>query len=155
MEEGTALLNAARNQAVVNLIDNDEFSLRICIRALDPDLVMKMWIPGISSDDRQVKMGCLEALKQISGQKDGFGFDPAAEPMAQRMSIARWNQWYDGFMDERRRPASPLTSSSPPGPPPVPAPLVPGAPVAPSAVVPASTPAETPAPAAPETPKTP
>lgn len=118
-EEGLKLLDEARQQAVADLVDNDEFSLKICIRALDPDLVMKLWIPGLSSDDLKVKQGCLEALKRISGQKDGFGYDPQAGREAQRMAIAAWWRWYDGFMDERRRPVQPGPVA--PTPPPAPA----------------------------------
>lgn len=115
LEEGLALLEEARKLAVVNLVDNDEFSLKICIRALDPDLVMRLWIPGLSSGDVRVKTGCLEALKQISGQKDGFGYDPKGPIESQRLAIAEWWRWYDQFMDERRRPAPPVPQAGGPG----------------------------------------
>lgn len=42
-EDWTKLFEEARQQAVANLVDNDEFSLKICIRALDPDFIMKLW----------------------------------------------------------------------------------------------------------------
>ena len=130
LEEGLKLLEEARQQAIVNLVDNDEFSLRICIRALDPDLVMRLWIPGLSPDDVRVKAGCLEALKQISGQKDGFGYDPKAPLESQRMTIAEWWRWYDQFMDERRRPAPPAPPTGAPVQMP-PAPQMPAAPQTP------------------------
>ena len=138
LEEGRKLLEEARTQAVTNLVENDEFSLKICIRALDPDLILRLWVPG--SDDPKVKEGCLEALKKISGKGDGFGYDPKADPVARREAIAKWLAWYDQFMDERRRPApaAPLPQVAPPplmGPdgkplPPVPVPQPP-APAAP------------------------
>ncbi len=131
LEEGVKLLEEARQQAVVNLVDNDEFSLKICIRALDPDLVMRLWIPGLSSDDVRVKAGCLEALKQISGQKDGFGYDPKAPLEHQKLAIAAWWRWYDQFMDERRRPAPPGPPMAPPAPQVAPAPPMPAAPQTP------------------------
>lgn len=133
LDEGRSLLEEARRQAVVNFVDNDEFSLRICIRALDPDLVMKLWVPGLSSDDASVKAGCLEALKQISGQKDGFHYDPRADRESQRMAIAQWKDWCRNFMEERRRPApvAPLPQVSPTGEA-VPPPIVPGGPGAPT-----------------------
>ena len=112
-EEGSRLLAEARLQAVANLIDNDEFSLAICIRALDPDLILKLWVPGLSSDDLQVKEGCLEALKKISGQADGFGFDPKAETVLQREAIARWRDWHQRFMEERRKPLPPSQQIQP------------------------------------------
>ena len=105
LEEGLKLLDEARAQAVQNFVDNDEFSLKICIRALDPDLVMKLWVPGLSGDDIQVRTGCLEALKKIGGQADGFGYDPKASVTARRDAIQKWWDWYTDFMDKRRRPA--------------------------------------------------
>lgn len=124
-EEGTKLLEEARQQAVSELVDNDEFSLAICIRALDPDLVMKLWVPGLSSDDLRVKEGCLEALKKISGRQDGFGYDPRGSVEAQRAAIAEWKRWYDLFMDERRRPVQPAPAAPTPPQPPAGAPAAP------------------------------
>ena len=115
MEEGTALLEQARKQAVENLVSNDEFSLGICIRALDPDLAMRLWVGGC--DDLKVKQGCLEALKRISGKADGFGYDPNADAVARRESIRAWRNWKREFMEERRRPAPPQLPQGQPQPP--------------------------------------
>ena len=99
------LLDQARKQAVANLVDNDEFSLGICIRALDPDLALKLWVPGC--DDAQVKKGCLEALKTIGKQTDGFGYDPNASAASNAQAVQSWRKWHVAFMEERRRPAPP------------------------------------------------
>ena len=106
VEQGEALLEQARRQAVENLVSNNEFSLGICIRALDPDLALRLWVHGC--DDPKVRQGCLEALKRISGQADGFGYDPNADAVAHRESIRLWKNWRREFMEERRRPPQPV-----------------------------------------------
>ncbi|GEM_PF-4214590 len=119
LEAFAALQEQARQAAIVNLVDNDEFSLGICIRALDPDLAMRLWVSG--SDDLKVRQGCLEALKKISAHPEGFGYDPNGDPMARREAIRAWRNWRREFMEERRRPApaGQLPQVQPPAVPPI------------------------------------
>ena len=97
------LLEQARRQAVANLVSNDEFSLTICIRALDPDLVLRLWVPGC--DDLKVRQGCLEALQKIRGTPGDLGYDPNASTDVRREAVRQWRDWHLRFMEERRRPA--------------------------------------------------
>ncbi len=99
------LLAQARKQAVANLVDEDTFSLGICIRALDPDLALKLWVPGC--DDPGVRQGCLEALKTIGKKTDGLGYDPNASPAARQAGVEAWRKWHKEFLEERARPAQP------------------------------------------------
>ena len=147
LDEGTRLLDEARTQAVQNFVDNDEFSLKICIRALDPDFVMKIHVWGLSGDDVKVRKGCLEALKKISGKADGFGYDPAASEVSRRDAIQKWWDWYSRFMDERRRPAPASMGAVQQQPPPMPGPLGPDGKPLPAGALPPSTPEKAPEPA--------